>query len=312
MKRLGVPFWVLLAFVVLGSQVHLVGAKADQSDDLLRSISAANRDLNGLSSDIAKRIQESVRLKSELREISKAFDTQEFRLRELIASEIADQKRKTDAINYQIGNVEGAMQAVPVMHAKIAAVLPKLQNALGLEQSAEESRQILAGISQDRAKAARLIQAIEESKHAELGNLLGQGARGPKVEIRETKNADGTTVVFRVGNLIHCLSTGTQCGGKSSSLTEAATGAVPSATEAVKPLKESLSAASKQTVALKKSIERFHRAFESTRDDTSLDQSKATELQNLATELAKAAAANSRAQQLLQQQYEAVIKNFRG
>jgi len=317
MKRHGVPFGALLACVVLGGQLYTVGVKADASDDLLRSISAAYQELIGQSSEIARRIQENVRLKNELREMMKALDEQVPKLRDLITGENEDLKgndlkEQIDAINEQTKKVKEQVKKLEALQEKIASLMPKLEDALGQDQSAEESRLVLTAVSQDRAKAAKLMQAIEENRHAEIGNLLGQGARGTKVEVRETRNADGAMVVFRVGNLIHCLSTKAQCGGKSSSLTKAKTVPVPSAAEAVKPLKDSLIAASKQAVASNRAIENFLSNLKKSGDTADTSQDLAMELQSTMTQVVKATTALSQASQRIASLLEEVISRFKG
>jgi len=317
MKRHGVPFGALLACLVLGGQLYTVGVKADASDDLLRSISAAYQELIGQSSEIARRIQENVRLKNELREMMKALDEQVPKLRDLITGENEDLKgndlkEQIDAINEQTKKVKEQVKKLEALQEKIASLMPKLEDALGQDQSAEESRLVLTAVSQDRAKAAKLMQAIEENRHAEIGNLLGQGARGTKVEVRETRNADGAMIVFRVGNLIHCLSTKAQCGGKSSSLTKAKTVPVPSAAEAVKPLKDSLIAASKQAVASNRAIENFLSNLKKSGDTADTSQDLAMELQSTMTQVVKATTALSQASQRIASLLEEVISRFKG
>lgn len=317
MRRHGVPFGAVLACVVLGGQLYTVGVKADASDDLLRSISAANQDLIGQSSEVARRIQENVRLKNELREIMNALDEQVPKLRDLLTGENGDLKdndlkEQIDAIDKQIKKLKEQLKKLEVLQEKIATLMPEFEDALGQDQSAEESRLILTAVSQDRAKAAKLIQAIEDNKRAEIGNLLGQSARGTKVEVRETRNADGAMVVFRVGNLIHCLSTKAQCGGKSSSLTKAKTVTVPSAAEALKPLKDSLTTASKQAVASNRAIENFQSNLKKLGITADTSQDLAMELQSTMTQVVEAVTARSQMCQKLASMLEEVISNFRG
>jgi len=311
MKRHRFLFGASLVWLAFGGQISSVGVKADQMDDLLRASSASIEALNGLVSDSAQRIQDNNRLARELSEQSKSLAAQSEKLIDQLKDEINDLNEKIKAIEQQTKKLKELAQKLDALQAKMATLLPKIQDSLGQDQSVDKSRQILAAISQDRAKASKLIQAIEENRSAEVGSLLGQGARGPKVEVREVKSADGAMVVFRVGNLIHCLSTKLQCGGKASSLTKAA-GTVPSAAEAIKPVKESLTAAGKQTIALNKSIERFQRAVESMRNDTSLDQSKAAELQNAATQMAESVAAHSQASSRIDTQLQVLVSGFKG
>ena len=318
MKRHGVSFGALLAGVALAGQFYSVGVKADAVDDVFRAISAVNQEVIDQSSEIARRIQENARLKDELREAMKALDEQASKLRDLLAGENEDLtgedlKKKIEAINEQVKKLKERAKKLEAVQEKIATLLPELQDALGQGQSAKESRQILDAVSQDRAKVTKLLQAIEDNKRAEIGDLLGQGARGTKVDVRETRNADGAMVVFRVGNLIHCLSTKAQCGGKSSSLTKAKTGPVPSAVEAVKPLKDSLIAASKQAATSDKAMDSLLSALKAALDDSSsMPQDLATELQRKATELAQAATARSQISQKVASALDAIIGNIRG
>lgn len=297
---------------ILGGQITSVDVKADQMDDLLRASSASIEALNAFVSESAKRIQENNRVARELSEQSKSIAAQSENLIGQLKDDIVDLNEKINAIEQQIRQLKQLGQKLETVQGKIATLLPKLQDALGQDESVDESRQVLAAISQDRTKAAKLIQAIEENKSAAVGNLLAQGGRGPEVEVREVKSAGGAMIVFRVGSLTHCLSTKAQCGGKSSSLTKAAGGGAPKAAEAIKPLKDSLAAVSKQATIRDKAIERFLSAVEPVDDLKDLSQDLAVELQRLATQVAEAQTASSQAHQAMAAALEAIIRKISG
>lgn len=328
MKRDGAPFVALLACVVLGSQFCTVGVKADAVarvkadavDDLLRALAAAHQDVISELSAIARGIEDDVRLTHELRELKEAIktsDEQASKLHYLIAVENEnltgnDLKKKIAAIKEQIEKLEEQAKKLAAVLERITTLLPKILDALGQDQSAKESRQILDAVTQDRAKVAKLLQAIEDNRRAEIGDLLGQGARGTKVEVRETSNTDGAKVVFGVGYLIHCVSTKAQCGGRSSSLTKAKTGPVPSAVEAVKPLRDSLAAASRQAAISAKAIESALSDFKAALDSWSdLSRDQAIELQRKATQAAQAETASSNTFQKVASALDAIIRNIK-
>ena len=79
----------------------------------------------------------------------------------------------------------------------------------------------LTSIALDRTKAAALTSLINSNNSIGLLDFLKRETGAQDVEVREAKATGGTQVVFRVGTIIHCLSTSLQCiGGKPYSLTK--------------------------------------------------------------------------------------------
>ena len=100
----------------------------------------------------------------------------------------------------------------------------ELQGLLALFQEiqdAEKVSPILTHISQDKDYAAKFITAAHNNltNPGTLGQLLQADSPGSTVEVREVKESNGLTVVFRVGKLTHCLSTNQQCNTQPYSVT---------------------------------------------------------------------------------------------
>jgi hypothetical protein len=99
----------------------------------------------------------------------------------------------------------------------LQALLPLFQEI----QDAEKVSPILTRISQDKDYAAKFITAAHNNltNPGTLGQLLQTDSPGSTVEVREVKEGNGLTVVFRVGKLTHCLSTNQQCNAQPYSVT---------------------------------------------------------------------------------------------
>ena len=94
-------------------------------------------------------------------------------------------------------------------------------NAVASDQGSEASQRFLAGISQDQVKAAKLADAIKGRNPDEVSSVLRRGVEGVRVQVGEMPEGEGATVSFRIGNLVHCLSTSKRCRGAASSMGKA-------------------------------------------------------------------------------------------
>jgi hypothetical protein len=88
----------------------------------------------------------------------------------------------------------------------------------------EKGRRLILVLSNDRAKVAAFLSLVETNGRAAILDFLKRESSSQDAEVRDAKATTtptkGQTVVFRIGNLTHCLSTNLQCSGKTYSLTK--------------------------------------------------------------------------------------------
>ncbi len=212
------------------------------SDQVLAFKQASKTDINIWLNSISQNLQSVKEVSSktkndlEARQALKNIDVElinKFRkLTEELKTRISEIEAKIKNLADQIRKLNEQAKKLEQTARKIEEVMSAISEAFEEAGDAENSQKILFSLSQDRQKAAKLLEAVENNNRSTILSLLKQNITA-QVEVREVKNENGAMLVFRVGNLIHCLSTKTLCGGKNASLTKTNVRNVKSAEEIV-------------------------------------------------------------------------------
>ena len=134
------------------------------------------------------------------------------------AQAIVSLRAEIDSLEDQIHQLERQCEE---NKQKIKTILSQIKALEREIDSIGKGSKALTLIAQDRTKAAALVALINSNNTARLLDFLKRETGAQDVEVREAKATGGTHVVFRVGAIIHCLSTSLQCiGGKPYSLTK--------------------------------------------------------------------------------------------
>lgn len=317
MKNYQFLFSLLLIWVVFSNQVFAINPssslKVDQTDELFRSVSSSLQELNENISEAVNKIKEDLRSIRALAAVLKQLKEQSEKLRDQLKEKKEEIEGKIKAVETQLKKLKEQTEKLIALQNKLEELIPTLTEITGQDQSAEKSRQILGTISQDRVKAAKLLEAIKDNKLTEINDLLKQNITGVEVEVREVKNADGATVVFRVGNLIHCLSTKNLCNGKISSLTKITVNNIQNAEDTVIAVKDLLVVINKNSKTNNDDIEEFISELKSIRNETGkLSADLALELQRLMNRLAEATSTSSQISQQINDAINQIIGRISG
>jgi hypothetical protein len=76
------------------------------------------------------------------------------------------------------------------------------------------ARDILIHLSQDRAHANRLLEAIRARNSFAIAEMLKRDVPGSNVVVQNAKEENGVFLTARISNYTYCLSTANQCAGK--------------------------------------------------------------------------------------------------
>ena len=194
-------------------------------------------------------------------------------------------EEKIDALEEQIRKLKQQADKLSALQDKMTQMLPAFMKAAGNDQGIEPSQHVLAAISQDRAKAARLADAIKRRSSDEVGGLLRSSVPEAWVQVGEMPSGDGATVTFRIGNLVHCLSTNKRCRGADSSLAKVTSRDVPDPEATLKQLGSLLTAANRETANGNKSVEDLLAKLVTAQGSSTANADRAAELQRLIARL---------------------------
>ena len=206
-------------------------------------------------------------------------------LNDRLKNKKSELEQKVGELDEQIKKLKEQADKLTEILDKMTKLLPEFMNAAASDQGSEASQRILAAISQDQVKAARLADAIKGRRADEVSSLLRGDADGVRVQVGEMPEAEGATVSFRVGNLVHCLSTSKRCRGAASSLGKTPSRDAPDPDALLKRLHGLVSAANRETATCNKQVEELL-AKATTGGPSVTDANRAADLQRLIARLA--------------------------
>jgi predicted nucleic acid-binding Zn-ribbon protein len=101
------------------------------------------------------------------------------------------------------------------LESSCSRVLRELEGLETHLKDTAKARKILDKLSVDRTKASQLVNLIRNNNRIGLSEFLQREAGGGDFVISDAKAVTGPLLIFRVDSISHCLSVGSQCGGKS-------------------------------------------------------------------------------------------------
>ena len=245
---------ILLAAALLGLVLPL-SAVAETPDALQDAAAAALQKLDQFVAKESQRLDKDARAARDLGVQLNSAAEQSALLNDRMKNQSGELEQKIGAIQEQIQKLKQQTAKLETIQQKLTELLPDFMNAMEKDQSGEASQRILAAVAQDRATAIRLADAIERRNADEAGAVLRRGVEGIRVQVGELPKGEGATVSFRVGNLVHCLSTIKRCRGSASSLAKTAAQDAPDPDALLKQLHGLLIAANRETAACNKRAE---------------------------------------------------------
>lgn len=282
MKRNCVPLWVLA--LVLSSAT--MAAQADTSDDLQDAAATALQKLDQFA------VKESAHAKgvaTTARDLGVQLNSaaaQSAPLNDQLKNRKGELEEKIGALDEQIKTLKEQVGKLDAILEKITQLLPRFANVTESDQGIEASQHILASIAQDRVKASRLADAIKRKSSDEVSSLLRHAFEGARVQVGAMPESEGATVNFRVGSLVHCLSTDKRCRGAVSSLGKAESRDNPDMI--MQELQSLLAAANRESVLCNKSVEDLLSKLDiAQRGSAPIDANRTADLQRLVGRLSK-------------------------
>jgi chaperonin cofactor prefoldin len=284
MKRTGILFGAGLLGLVLGGGGAALQARADAADALRDVASAALQRLDKFAANEMAGVKEGARATRDLAVQLNSTAQQSALLNDRLKSNKGALEEKIDALQEQIQKLKQQADKLSAIQEKITQLLPAFMKAAENDQGIEPSQHVLAAISQDRAKAARLADAIKRRSSDEVGGLLRSSVPEAWVQVGELPG-DGATVNFRIGNLVHCLSTNKKCRGGDSSLAKVASRDAPDPEATLKQLGSLLIAANRETASGNKSAEDLLAKLATAQGSSATNADRAADLQRLIARL---------------------------
>jgi len=212
----------------------------DETDDLIQSISAGIVKVKDFSIQqnlvINAKKRELETVQTEIETLTTNLQSLEEQKRALLLQIIAT---KAETLAQEKAAIEQGMKAaqekaeeaiktateIITLERKSIRVIDEIKTLNDQVQSAETARISLTAISQDRAKAAKLLEAIRNKNSSEANSLIlstvSLGGSATSVAVASvTADSSGAKITFRLGNLIHCISTQIQCSGQSATVSK--------------------------------------------------------------------------------------------
>ena len=257
-----------------------VPAQADTADALRDAAAAALQKLDQFALKESARVKESARKARDLGVQLNSVAAQSAPLNDQLKNRKGELEEKIGALEEQIKKLKEQAGKLEQIQQKISGLLPALTNAAADDQGIEASQHILAAIAQDRTKAARLADAIKQRNPDDVSSLLRRAFEGARVQVGAMPEGEGATVNFRVGNLVHCLSTEKRCRGAVSSLGKTDSQDAPEGL--LKELQSLLAAANRETALCNTRVEDLLSKLGSAqRGSAPINANQAAELQRL-------------------------------
>jgi chaperonin cofactor prefoldin len=246
---------ILLGLLGLMFWIAALPARADTSDALRDAAAAALQKLDQFAIKESAQVKDAARKTRDLGVQLNAVAAQSAVLNDQLKNRKSELEDKIGALEEQIQKLREQAAKLDAILQKITALLPKLTNIAASDQGTEASQHILASIVQDHTKAARLTDAIERRNSDEVSSLLQRAFDSARVQVGAMPAGEGATVNFRVGNLVHCLSTDKGCRGAASSLGKTESRNAPDPEALLKQMQSLLVVANREAAACNKRVE---------------------------------------------------------
>jgi len=284
-KRKGIHLGAGFLGLVLVTAGAAIQAQADTADALRDAASIALQKLDQSVAKESATLNKDAHATRDLGVQLNAIAEQSALLHDRLKNKKSELEQKIGELDEQIKKLKEQTDKLAEIFDKMTKLLPEFMNAVASDQGSEASQRILAGISQDQVKAARLVDAIKGRNPDEVSSVLRRGVEGVRVQVGEMPVGEEATVSFRVGNLVHCLSTSKRCRGAASSLGKAPSRDAPEPDALLKQLHGLATAANRETVTCNKQIEELL-AKATTGGPFVTDANRAADLQRLIARLA--------------------------
>jgi len=242
----------LLGLVVAGAAIQ---ARAETADALRDAATVALQKLDLSVAKESAQINKEARATRELGIQLNAVAEQSALLNDRLKNQKSDLEQKIEAIDEQVQKLKEQADKLAQIQEKMTELLPAFMAAMGSDEGNEASQLILAAISQDQARAAKLLDAIKRRSADDVSSLLRRDTKGVRVQVGEMPEGEGATVSFRVGNLVHCLSTDKRCRGASSSLGKTPSRDAPDLDLLLKQVHSMATAAKREAATCNKGVE---------------------------------------------------------
>jgi chaperonin cofactor prefoldin len=244
----------LLGAALLGL-VAATDAWADTPEALRDAAATALQKLDQFVAKESERLGKDARATREVGVQFKSAAEQTALLNDRLKNQKSALEQQIGAIQEQIQKLDEQAEKLRVIHQKMTELMPKLMKAFEDDRSGEASQQILSAVAQDQARAIRLADAIEQRNADQASSVLRKGIDGVRVQVGDLPKGEGATVTFRVGSLVHCLSTIKRCRGAASSLGKAASREAPDPDALLKQLHSLVTVANRETAGCNKRVE---------------------------------------------------------
>lgn len=285
MKRRGIHLGAGFLGLVLVTAGAAMPARADTADALRDAASVALQKLDQSVAKESARLNKDAQATRDLGVQLNAVADQSALLNDRLKNTKSELDQQVGALDEQIKKLKEQADKLSEILDKMTKLLPEFMNAAASDQGSEASQRILAGISQDQVNAARLADAIKGRNPDEVSSVLRRGVEGVRVQVGEMPEGEGATVSFRVGNLVHCLSTSKRCRGAASSMGKTPSRNAPDPGALLKQLYGLVAAATRETATCNQQVEELL-AKATTGGPSFTDANRAADLQRLIARLA--------------------------
>ena len=151
--------------------------------------------------------------------IKRAVAEQYAKLIQQLQTKIAEaeaNKQSTTSLKQELSTLQNKRdEELKKLAASCDKVISEVQKLAEQVKNTAKARTILDKLSVDRTKTLQLLQLIKTNNRTGLSEFLQREAGGGDFVISEAKALTEPLLIFRVDSISHCISVGSQCGGKS-------------------------------------------------------------------------------------------------
>lgn len=243
MKCIQIIFSVALVYFTFVNQVLAFNysAKTDLIEEVIQAINAATESIIEDGRQQETRVKQ---LEQELANLATQLDlclqkSQKEGLQDALKVKIGETSGKDKTATEQAKKIREEAEKRLLVAKRIETLVTQMIEIVEQNRELEKSFVTLTAISKDRAKAAKLIEAIQNNNRTVAAQIINGAllsssisgvafswtaagasdggavsANGTAVNVSEIQNTNTVKITFQIGKILHCFSTNNQCGGK--------------------------------------------------------------------------------------------------
>lgn len=121
---------------------------------------------------------------------------------------------RLNSLMASLSQLEAAAIGKGIMGSDISDAIVRVRQIVANVKDAVVARDIFFYLSQDKARATSLLEALRAGKRSAVEDMLKRDVAGSTVTVQDSRIDSRLNITVRINNFTYCLSTASQCSGK--------------------------------------------------------------------------------------------------